>query len=290
MPRKTAFTPLPHAAEQNASSPEGARGNRRMTDQSNGLQGIADRHGVSLDAVRHLVRALEGGHGRMAQFNHPDLGGFGQWSSGGMTMIGDMFNAGLKARVDAVCTELAAALPASGWSAPSGAPSGLSSGSSTHRGWPTDWGSPATSGSQNGMRYAFFPAQRRLAIETDGRVALYDTGEHVITGVSQQQGGASSLRFSGRGGAVDLASLKRVDESTSEPVPGAETAAPEPFTPEPFPAPSVEAETAKAQPVPGSSPADEVLNTLERLSDLQRRGVLTEAEFAAKKAQLLARL
>mgnify|MGYP002653990854 CR=1 FL=1 len=81
-----------------------------MTDQPYGLQAIADRYRVSLDAVRHLVQALEAGHGRMAQFNHPELGGFGQWSGAGMTMIGDMFNAELKARVDALCTALAAAL------------------------------------------------------------------------------------------------------------------------------------------------------------------------------------
>jgi len=31
----------------------------------------------------------------------------GQWTQGGMTMVGDMFNHRLKARVDAVCTELA---------------------------------------------------------------------------------------------------------------------------------------------------------------------------------------
>ena len=47
-------------------------------DHASGLQSIAERHGVGLDAVRHLVQALERGHGTMAQFNHPDLGGMGQ--------------------------------------------------------------------------------------------------------------------------------------------------------------------------------------------------------------------
>jgi hypothetical protein len=31
----------------------------------------------------------------------------GQWSRGGMIMIGDMFNQGLKHRVDTLCKELA---------------------------------------------------------------------------------------------------------------------------------------------------------------------------------------
>ncbi len=175
-----------------------------MTEPSHGLETIADRHGVSLDAVRHLVRALEAGQGRMAQFNHPDLGGFGQWSGPGMTMIGDMFNTSLKARVDALCTALADALP----------PSGFSSGSAgADAFWPAEWGVPSTSGSQNGQRYAYFPGPRRLAIETGGRVALYDTGAHAISGVAQQQGGNADLRFSGPGGPVDLAALRRLDEA-----------------------------------------------------------------------------
>ena len=55
------------------------------------LQGIVKRHGVSTDAALTLLRALVAGRGDMAQFNHPELGGMGQWSQGGMTMVGDMF-------------------------------------------------------------------------------------------------------------------------------------------------------------------------------------------------------
>src|ERR1700691_2645343 len=55
---------------------------------------------------RTLLGALAQGNGRQAQFNHPELGGMGQWSQGGMIMIGDMFNQGLKHRVDALCNEL----------------------------------------------------------------------------------------------------------------------------------------------------------------------------------------
>ena len=65
----------------------------------------AKRHGVSLDGALVLLDALARGNGRQAQFNHPDLGGMGQWSQGGMIMIGDMFNQGLKYRVDALCNE-----------------------------------------------------------------------------------------------------------------------------------------------------------------------------------------
>ena len=68
---------------------------------------LARRHGVGSDAGAALLCALELGNGAQAQFNHPDLGGMGQWSQGGMIMIGDMFNQGLKHRVDALCREIA---------------------------------------------------------------------------------------------------------------------------------------------------------------------------------------
>jgi hypothetical protein len=68
---------------------------------------VATRHGISLDVVLTLLGALAQGNGRQAQFNHPELGGMGQWSQGGMIMVGDMFNQGLRHRVDALCNELA---------------------------------------------------------------------------------------------------------------------------------------------------------------------------------------
>ncbi|GJD74065.1 SHOCT domain-containing protein [Methylobacterium goesingense] len=276
-----------------------------MTEHPNALQSIAERHGFSLDAVRHLVRSLEAGQGRMAQFDHPDLGGFGQWTSGGMTMIGDMFNTGLKTRVSALCADLASSLPATGWAEPRPA--------SAH--WPAEWGPPATSGSQNGMRYAYFPALHRLAVETDGRVALYDTEGYDISGVAQQQGGTSSLRFSGRDGAVDLASLKRVDgvgaisEGASDVAPEAQPFEPAPFEPSPggsssggsssgwsssggaSPLESLPSESgAHAPSAAPAGRADDILGTIERLADLHRRGILDQTEFASKKAELLARL
>ena len=71
------------------------------------IDDVARRHNVSSDAVATLMLALAAGQGTQAQFSHPDLGGMGQWSQGGMIMVGDMFNQGLKYRVDALCNELA---------------------------------------------------------------------------------------------------------------------------------------------------------------------------------------
>ena len=58
------------------------------------------RYSVSTDAVVTLLQSLVDGDGTMAQFNHRELGGGGQWMPGGMTMVGDMFNHGLKAKVE----------------------------------------------------------------------------------------------------------------------------------------------------------------------------------------------
>ena len=70
------------------------------------VEDAARRYETSADAVRVLLEALVASGGGMAQFNHPDLGGMGQWSSGGMIMIGDMFNNGLKNTVAMLCGEL----------------------------------------------------------------------------------------------------------------------------------------------------------------------------------------
>ena len=76
--------------------------------------------------------------------------------------------------------------------------------------WPAELGRPSTSGAQNGMRYAFFPEPHRLLVERSGKTTTYDTGDHRISGVSQQDSGGQSLAFTSQNGTVDLASLKTV--------------------------------------------------------------------------------
>ena len=59
--------------------------------------------------------------------------------------------------------------------------------------WPDEWGRPSSSGGQNDAAYAYFPATRRLAIKRGTEITLYDTGDHAISGVHQQQGSRGSL-------------------------------------------------------------------------------------------------
>ena len=155
---------------------------------------LARQHGVSTGAVEALRDALRRSGGRMAQFSHPDLGGMGQWSAGGMTQIGDMFNTSLRDKVNALCTALST-------DAASG-PQPTQPADAAHDWWPSELGRPSASGAQNGMRYACFPEARRVAVQQAGQTTLYDSGEHRITGVSQQQSTTGELTFHSQLGQV----------------------------------------------------------------------------------------
>ena len=68
---------------------------------------IAERYRVSVEAARQVEQALRATGGRLAQFDHAELGGFGQWMPG-MIMIGAMGDCQLRARVQGLCDEIAA--------------------------------------------------------------------------------------------------------------------------------------------------------------------------------------
>ncbi len=286
----------------------------QLTPQGQSLiADLAQRYGVGIDAVMTLLQALLAGNGGMAQFNHPEFGGSGQWMQGGMIMVGDMFNQGLKARVDGLCSELAGllagqALPpapassqsqqqggagyssqsqqgGSGYSGQSQQPGG--SGYTTATGgsapgvtvslfvpdqggsgnwWPVELGAPAATGAQNQMRYAYFPNSRRLAVEINGQITVYDTLDHRIGGFSQQQSGDASINVTSQYGLVALSALPVVSGGGSARNP-----------PGPQAAPATVQET-------------DIFSSIERLAELKQKGVLTEEEFNRKKAELLSRL
>ena len=106
---------------------------------------MAKKHSVSPAAVQVVLAALRSGGGRMAQFSHADFGGMSQWSPG-MSMVGDMFNTQLKAKLDALCSDIAAHLDTSGTAA--GARAAGEEVITVHRpgrrtGGPPDWGGRA---------------------------------------------------------------------------------------------------------------------------------------------------
>jgi hypothetical protein len=77
--------------------------------------------------------------------------------------------------------------------------------------WPKDLGKPSTAGSQDDLRYAYFADSHRLAVSRGGKVTVYDTADHQIGGVSQQQGGGrGDVAFTSQHGEVALSDLKIV--------------------------------------------------------------------------------
>jgi hypothetical protein len=75
--------------------------------------------------------------------------------------------------------------------------------------WSDGLGDPSASGSQDGMRYAFFPDKKLLLIERDGKLQTFDTGQHRIAGVSQISRGEVPV-FRSQHGPVKLDDLKKV--------------------------------------------------------------------------------
>ncbi|MBZ4193873.1 MAG: SHOCT domain-containing protein [Candidatus Contendobacter sp.] len=267
---------------------------------------LAQRYNFSPAAVASLLDAVIHGQGSMAQFNHPELGGSGQWMAGGMIMLSDMFNQALKSRVEGLCSELASLVnnqpdlihsgsfqsqrqsggnhqqqqdhssgnqqpqheagpvePVSLFIAPASGSSG--------DWWGADLRWPTSTGAQNDVRYAYFAQARRLAIDINGQVTIYDTLDHHIGGFSQQQGYGGSLTFSSQYGLVEVSRLPVLSVDGQAPW----TSAPNVATPSP----------------PPSIPADEpircrendVFVLIERLADLHAKGILSSEEFAAKK-------
>src|SRR5260221_954779 len=178
-------------------------------DGHQAIQGLAQRYGVSIDAVRTLLFAVAAGGGTLAQFYHPELGGNGQWMSGGMTMVGDMFNHGLKATVSGLCSELSSLLSSQQLFVPlpkQSAVGGLIAPGNAW--WPAELGNPSSSGGQNDARHTYFPQSQPLANFYPRDMRMANTLEHPITGVQQQQGGYSgSLTFSSQYGTFGVDTL-----------------------------------------------------------------------------------
>ncbi|MGJ8638448.1 MAG: SHOCT domain-containing protein [Opitutaceae bacterium] len=244
------------------------------------LQDIAGRYNISLDSACSMFQSVNNGGGTMAQFSIPELGS-GQWMQGGMTMCGDMFNHGLQAMVSNLCGELSNLMATTQVYKPR--PAGAS-GMGGNSWWPSDLGSPNSSGGQNNVRYAYFSNSRRLAIDVGGVVSIYDTLDHQIGGVQQQQGGGSSVTFTSQYGTVDTVNLPLISgpgsSSRSEPAPQpAQQSVPEPQI----------VEAPKATPKANEN-VDDIYNSIQKLGDLYNAGVLTQQEFESKKAELLSRI
>jgi hypothetical protein len=271
------------------------------------INNIAQRYNFSPDAVFSMLQSVINGNGSMAQFSHPEFGGSGQWMKGGMIMLGDMFNNGLKNSVGGLCQELSNLIANQPGLIQSGSFQSQSQGAqqqnnyggsqqqnssgptgavslfvpppagSSGNWWPAGLQFPNSTGAQNNVRYAYFATIRRLAIEVNGQVTLYDTLDHQIGGFSQQQSIGGSITFTSQYGLVDVSTLPIISID-NVPV----------QTPVRFqPAPPFQAEQVPAH--VNEQEAD-IFSAIEKLASLKDKGILSETEYSTKKAELLARL
>ncbi len=275
------------------------------------INNIAQRTNFSPDAVFSMLLSVINGNGSMAQFNHPEFGGSGQWMRGGMIMLGDMFNNNLKNSVGNLCQELANLVANQPDLIQSGSFQSQSQGNqqqsnfggnqqqnnagstgavslfvpppagSSANWWPAGLQFPNSTGAQNNVRYAYFATIRRLAIEVNGQVTLYDTLDHQIGGFSQQQSVGGSITFTSQYGLVDVNTLPiiSIDNVLMQHQPQPQ--------PQPQPAPSFQANVVNA---PFTNQESDVFGAIEKLAALKDKGILTDTEYSTKKAELLARL
>ena len=160
-----------------------------------------------------------------------------------------------------------------------GSPAGFASGNW----WPADLGVPSSTGGQNDARYAVFPSTRRLALQINGRTRIFDTGEHHIGGVQQQQGGRSgSVTFTSQLGTFDVSQLTELGARQVAETPVAAPA-------NPAAAPAATPHVAPQPQAPSGDSAG-IIAAIESLAGLHERGILSDEEFATKKTELLGRL
>ena len=294
---------------------------------------IAQRHGFSPEAVASMLDSVINGNGSMAQFNHPEFSGSGQWMSGGMTMVSDMFNGQLKGRVDSLCSELSRLVaiqsdllrtgnfqsqnqgdqaqtsygggqfqPANAPVNPSGSLFVAPAPGTSSDWWPSDLRWPNSTGAQNGVRYAYFAQARRLAIELNGSVTVYDTQDNQIGGFSQQQSYDGSVTFSSQYGLVDVTRLPVVSvngvqhnlnvSGNMNPFSPVQLSGPE-FTSGPLPTAPVAQAPSPFQSRPGNNATAgdaDIFLMIEKLADLRSRAIISDEDFNTKKTELLARL
>lgn len=176
------------------------------------IDALAKDYSLSRETIIHLLDALLATNGTMAQFDADELGGQGQWMKDGSTMIGDMFNESLKVKVDKLASHLSKMIANDEFSS---SPTNHSQTHTNHHAWwPSELGTPTATGSQNDMRYAYFAKPKRLVVDNNGKLTIYDTLDHEIYAFSAKQGFSetSNIAFKSNLGIVHLSDLKKVSK------------------------------------------------------------------------------
>ncbi len=210
----------------------------------------------------------------------PELGGMGQWSTGGMLMIGDMFNNGLKAGSLPCATTSCRSSPNCRGSRPA-------AGASAERGGPRSWASRR-------VRAPRTTPLRRVPADAPPRDPVRRPAPRSTTPATTSSAGYRSSRVTG-GPSPSPASTARSASTTCGWVDGT--------APADSGMPALPRRAGRGAggdaggPLAARGPGRTRRRRRRRPSDpwsgwrsCTAKGILTEAEFAAKKSELLARL
>jgi len=179
------------------------------------LQDIGKKYGVSLETVNELAAELDRTGGLSVQFNNQELGGKGRWTLNGGAQVGNGFNTALNKRVDALMRDL--------WEFITAADDHPSEELSKtlppmpalkkRTWWPDAWETPDTSGTNNGLNYAYFSSRNRLALRQGVKVRFFDTSGYSVRSVSiQRDMGQPIITVNTSQGRVDISTFKEVRE------------------------------------------------------------------------------
>ncbi|MFZ1643558.1 MAG: SHOCT domain-containing protein [Candidatus Contendobacter sp.] len=284
------------------------------------IHDLAQRHGFSPAAILCMLEAVIRGNGSMAQFNHPEFGGSGQWMLGGMTMVSDMFNHYLKGRVDGLCGDLSNLVASQpdlihGGGFQSQSQGGGSGQRQDNYGGSQQQNSGGDQQQQNGAGPVgpvslFVPpapghsgdwwgadlrwpnstgAQNgvRYAYFAQARRLAIEVGGRVTIydTLDHQIGGFSQQQ--GAGGSLTFSSQYGLVDVASLPVLAVNGVPPSAPAPAVSVSPPVPPDACGASPPGGEG---NVFALIERLADLHAKGILSADEFAAKKTELLSRI
>jgi len=281
------------------------------------INSIAQRHGFSVDATLSMLDSVINGNGSMAQFNHPEFAGSGQWMRGGMTMVSDMFNNHLKGRVDALCSELSQVVASQPDLVRSGSFQSQNQGGGYQAGYQSgghgggqqqshfSGGGPQQGGGSSfgaaslfvpGTSNDWWPSDLRHPNSTGAqngvRYAYFAQARRLVIDVAgtvtvydvldHQIGGFSQQQSIGA--TLSFNSQYGLIDVASLPVISSNGQPPRPVAP-----------AQHTPPPPSPAPAapgreQDVFATIERLAELRAKGILSEEEFQAKKLELLSRL
>ncbi|MEO0560572.1 MAG: hypothetical protein AAF125_00560 [Chloroflexota bacterium] len=172
------------------------------------IRAIAQKHRLSDNAVVVLAKALRRGHGRMARFNHRELGGIGMWGRGEV-IIGDMRNESLRMQIWGAMNDLLPIIT----SHPPRKPEPEKDSTLVMPWWgDITLGPPTVHGAFENMTFGYFLEPHRVILRNDGVITHYDARHLGVLdlAVTHDQRGAPVITLVTLDGPLDVMMLDEI--------------------------------------------------------------------------------